>query len=59
MLGMRISLDLFPADGDRLEGRAVTDDGRDPLTFSGTIDLLRVIEALRSTTSHRPEEVSR
>ena len=44
---MRIALELFPADGDRLEGRLVTEDGRADLTFSGTLDLLRAIEELR------------
>jgi len=44
---MRISLELDPADGDRLEGRVVTGDGRADLSFSGTLDLLRVLEQLR------------
>ena len=40
---VRISLELLPTDGDRLEGRLVTDDGR-AVPFSGTFDLLRAIE---------------
>ena len=42
---MRISLELVPAESDRLEGRIVTKDGAD-LAFSGTLDLLRVLEEL-------------
>lgn len=44
---MRASLELFPGHGDRLEGRIFTDDGRIDLTFSGTLDLLRVLEELQ------------
>jgi hypothetical protein len=44
---MRIALELTPAGGDRLEGRIVTGDGRADIVFSGTLDLLRVLEELR------------
>jgi hypothetical protein len=44
---MRIALELTPVEGDRLEGRIVTGDGRADLMFSGTLDLLRVLEELR------------
>jgi hypothetical protein len=44
---MRIALELIPAGGDRLEGRIVTGDGRADLVFSGTLDLLRVLEELQ------------
>lgn len=43
---MRISLELVPAEADRLEGRILTDDGVDQ-AFSGTLDLLRVLEEIR------------
>ena len=49
---MRISLELLPADAERLEGRIVTDDGRVDVTFSGTLDLLRVLEELREADGH-------
>lgn len=47
MLGMRISLELLPAEDDRLEGHVQTEDGVIDLTFSGTLDLLRAIEEIR------------
>jgi hypothetical protein len=43
---MRISLELLPTEGDRLDGRVVNEDGL-ALAFSGTLDLLRAIEELR------------
>ena len=44
---MHISLELLPTGGDRLEGWIVADDGRAAQTFSGTLDLLRVLEELQ------------
>lgn len=46
---MQISLQLLPTDGDRLEGRVSTDDGRVDLSFSGTLDLLRAIAEIRES----------
>jgi hypothetical protein len=43
---VRISLEFLRAEGDRLEGRILTADGRVAVAFSGTLDLLRVIEEL-------------
>ena len=52
---MRMSLELVPAEGDRLEGCVATDDGR-VASFSGTLDLLRAVDELRHASTE--EETS-
>ena len=42
---MRVDLEVFSTAG-HLEGRLIPTDGREPLSFSGVLELLAVIEDL-------------
>jgi hypothetical protein len=42
---MRLSLDVLRTDDGRLEGTVITESGR-AQPFSGTLDLLRILEDL-------------
>jgi hypothetical protein len=43
---MQLTVDLLRASDGRLEGTVVTDTGREQ-AFSGTLDLLRILEDLQ------------
>jgi hypothetical protein len=45
--GMHLSVDLLRTPDGRLEGTVITETGREQ-AFSGTLDLLRVLEDLQS-----------
>lgn len=55
---MRVSVELVPDEGGRLEGRILTEDGRPDLTFSGTLDLLRALEELQHSDRDRGDAVA-
>ncbi|MDL5155506.1 hypothetical protein [Actinomycetospora termitidis] len=52
---MRVTLDITRSRDGRLEGTAATDTG-DEQPFSGTLDLLRVLEDLEPSPRPEPGE---
>ena len=48
---MHLDLELFSAEGGRIEGSVGSNAGGERVTFSGWLELLRLLEATVSTES--------
>ncbi len=51
---MNLALELFSADDGRVEGSVIYNPGGERVTFSGWLELLRLLEAALAASSAPP-----
>jgi len=55
---MRVILDLLPSPADRVTGTLITEGAGAPVPFDGWLELMRLLETVRSDPSSPPNSAA-